>query len=471
MPFNARQYLQSLEMDTSSTRRLVDEPMDRDLEAGPTPAESCAFFSEASSNHYKPSQPLSLITGTGFSLYKSLIIPAITQAQQEVILVTCFWADSATRSALRSALLALSAKASETSTKIRVQICFSSKSLARNMLLPTPQRGQIYSPSKWAKLGLPDVREIPGLQLNVTRKFFWPFGIIHSKYVIIDRELAIFPSCNISWERWFETAISMRGPVVDHLLSFHTNFWLQGEPLPPLPQPQGPDAFHAEHETVPKVMSSSNRIPTALLPSPHTWSLLPPHLSPKRLFCSLPCVPSVPPSHPPTPLLTTTSHLLRTASRSIILLTPNVTAPTVLSLLHAALARGVAITICTNENLMTAEQLVTAGSTTPRCLSSLSSSVQKLPGSLNVYYFDSPSSPGGLGAREVKEGKKDQETTAVKLHAKVTIVDDERMLLGSGNMDAASWGTSQELGVLVQSKDLVRDFKNQWPFWPLGQGD
>lgn len=32
-------------------------------------------------------------------------------------------------------------------------------------------------------------------------------------------------------------------------------------------------------------------------------------------------------------------------------------------------------------------------------------------------------------------------------HLKLTIVDDEIVVLGSGNMDRASWVTSQELGV------------------------
>jgi phosphatidylserine/phosphatidylglycerophosphate/cardiolipin synthase-like enzyme len=151
------------------------------------------------------------------------------------------------------------------------------------------------------------------------------------------------------------------------------------------------------------------------------------------------------------------------------MLTPNVTAPTVLSLLRHALSRGVNITIWTNQTLMTAEQLVTAGSTTPRCLTTLIRESAKMPGQLAVRYFDAPSSPGGQGATDVEAGRKPRESTPIKLHAKVTIVDEDKMLLGSGNMDAASWGTSQELGVLLESKAIVEAFKEEWPFAGLNR--
>lgn len=44
-----------------------------------------------------------------------------------------------------------------------------------------------------------------------------------------------------------------------------------------------------------------------------------------------------------------------------------------------------------------------------------------------------------------------------KSHAKCTIVDDEVVVLGSGNMDRASWFTSQELGIAVGGREVVRE--------------
>lgn len=44
----------------------------------------------------------------------------------------------------------------------------------------------------------------------------------------------------------------------------------------------------------------------------------------------------------------------------------------------------------------------------------------------------------------------------VQSHLKLTIVDGEWTVLGSGNMDRASWYTSQELGVAFRSEELAK---------------
>lgn len=43
----------------------------------------------------------------------------------------------------------------------------------------------------------------------------------------------------------------------------------------------------------------------------------------------------------------------------------------------------------------------------------------------------------------------------MKCHLKCTIVDDKAVVLGSGNMDRASWFTSQEVGVAIEDGRLV----------------
>ena len=420
------------------------------------------YVQETSEGRRATSTISSLTAGTGYSTYKSCIIPAIKNAEQELILVTCFWAASATRDLVNDALKHLSDKALASSKKTSVQICFSSSSLARNMLLPTPQKGQHYQPASWTKLGLPAPEALRGLDLKVTRKFFWPFGIVHSKYVVIDRKLAIFPSCNVSWERWFEVAVSCQGPVVEHLLSFHEEFWENGQ-LPAASE-------HAAHDELLETTGSrlggtlNTSAPTTVLPSPHTPSLLPNHLHPAALIAHCPCLPNATLGFSPTPLLKTTYHLLSTARSSITMLTPNLTEPTVIRLLLQALARQVNVRIWTNRHLMTMEQLVTAGTTTPSCIRTLQRRAEQneTPGQLEVFYFDTD----GPGSQHpvLREIDKYRDTVPVKLHAKVTIVDGKRTLLGSGNMDAASWNTSQELGILIESRAVVEEFVKLWKY-------
>ena len=66
-------------------------------------------------------------------------------------------------------------------------------------------------------------------------------------------------------------------------------------------------------------------------------------------------------------------------------------------------------------------------------------------GKLKVGYFLSNRGPAGLK----------------KSHVKCTVADDQVVVLGSGNMDRASWFTSQELGVAIESIEIARDVRTQ----------
>ncbi len=62
----------------------------------------------------------------------------------------------------------------------------------------------------------------------------------------------------------------------------------------------------------------------------------------------------------------------------------------------------------------------------------------------------------GVGRLEVFYYKANDHASAspshdepVLAHTKVVLVDGEYLVLGSGNMDRASWFTSQELGILL----------------------
>ncbi len=68
------------------------------------------------------------------------------------------------------------------------------------------------------------------------------------------------------------------------------------------------------------------------------------------------------------------------------------------------------------------------------------------PGTLKIGYF------------RKREGKVGEEEP-VKSHLKCTIVDEEIVVLGSGNMDRASWCTSQELGVAFFDRGMARSVR------------
>ena len=66
----------------------------------------------------------------------------------------------------------------------------------------------------------------------------------------------------------------------------------------------------------------------------------------------------------------------------------------------------------------------------------------EVPGKLKISYFRAKPSAGDNEPR--------------RSHVKCTVVDEEVVVLGSGNMDRASWYTSQELGIACYGTDTIR---------------
>lgn len=414
------------------------------------------------------STPHTFITGTGSAIYDALT-PLLESTNHELILVTCFWARSSSLDSLNQILRRLSDKAIRRGTdKIKVRLCFSSCSLFQKLFHNQSLDGQSYPSNVWMKkLGLPDPKDLGGLSLTIKSVFILPFSVMHPKFIIIDRKSVILPSCNISWEEWFEGAVTLKGKVVDQFLQFYHLFWDRRQDSRAL-QATDSDANNTsldldlDANTNRKIHLKSSAkfglsdIHTVFLPSPH-------RRNPRfQLFSSTDKVLA-----PPTPLNSFILILVAKAEKSIRIQTPNITAPPILSALLKALARGVDVRILTSERLMILEQLVTAGSTTSRCIKKLIKRYNRLssppphrpssdeeaaisspkPGALHISYFEPI---GGPKSRGQEAGEPQQS------HLKMTIVDEEVVVLGSGNLDRASWFTSQELGVAFFSGEMAR---------------
>lgn len=431
--------------------------------------DSAAPINAQDDPNYYSRYPRSLVTssnldtfmaGTGSAIYESLL-PLLESTNHELILVTCFWARSETLEALNRILRQLSTKAILRGTdKIRVRLCFSSLSIFQKLFHKQSVTGQLYPSDVWVKkLGLPDPKELGGLDLKIKSIFILPFSVMHPKFIIIDRKKVVLPSCNISWEEWFEGAATMSGPVVEQFLKFYFTFWERKQGVPTVVWGTEVETSNAQSPAASlksKIDLAASGVSTVFLPSPHRRN---PRLNPFAATDKM--------LAPPTPLNTFILTLFARAERSIRIQTPNVTAPPILSALLASLARGIDVQILTSERLMILEQLVTAGTTTSRCINKLikryrnrGSEPARSPtsdeeatiapstlGRLHISYFEPIGGPKAKG----KEGGEPQQS-----HLKMTIVDDEVVVLGSGNLDRASWFTSQELGVAFFDKDVVK---------------
>ena len=402
---------------------------------------------------------ISFITGNGTSIYQDRLLPAIESAEQEVILVTCFWARSRSLAALGDSLIRLSEKALSRSngSKIRVHLCFSSLSWLQLLFHTRSPDGCSYPPSSWfTELGLPSPSKLRGLDLEVKSLFFRPFSIMHPKFLIVDRLEAFMPSCNVSWESWYEDCIELQGPAVTGLLKFWQHHWARrsSDFDPFLTGFSAPSAPFAPEEAV----NVRNNVITVLLPSQHHDSL--------RLSLALPFGSS--PAVPLTPLNAFLLDAISKAEDCIDVVTPNLTCTKVIDALLTVLERGVSVKITTNRRMMVLEQLVTAGTITEWCVRKMircylaarerarlltetnqsrvaeEGRVTNKFGALEICYFRPTGSSFCAGTEAI-----------VKSHIKCTVIDRKLLVLGSGNLDRASWFTSQELGLALYDEALA----------------
>jgi phosphatidylserine/phosphatidylglycerophosphate/cardiolipin synthase-like enzyme len=392
----------------------------------------------------------SIDLGTGNRIFTSLL-PALENAENEVIFVTCYWAASESRDRICDSLRKLSAKAVAKDRKIRVRICFSSSGVWQKLFHTQSAAGKVYGPSEWSKaLGLPGPQELEGLDLQVKSVFLLPISIIHPKFVVVDRKKAFLPSCNVSWEEWFEGCVELSGPVVGQFVRFWEDFWADDKD-----REISSTALNSSQETESTASSGllhhqsftpASEVQTLFLPSPH-------HRNPRL---TLPWQAAAP--APLTPLNVFLLQALESAQSHIYIQTPNFTSQPVIAAVLQALQQGVNVSIVTSERLQLLEQILTAGTTSPRCVSKLIAQHQALAkpcptdledtaalrlGKLKVSYYKSV------------DGQEASHDEPVQSHFKLTIVDGEVAVFGSGNMDRPSWYTSQELGVAFFDRAFV----------------
>ncbi|KAI5208135.1 hypothetical protein E4T39_01542 [Aureobasidium subglaciale] len=294
------------------------------------------YLNSPSSTLITTSNLHSLHLGTGESIFQSLI-PLLESTNEELVLVTCFWATSASQKLINEVLKTLSKKAVTRGRNIRVRICFSSSGILQKLLHPQTLTGKVYAPEVWqSTLKLPAPEELSGLDMVVKSIFLLPFSVMHPKFIIIDRKIAALPSCNVSWEDWFEGAVVLSGSIVSCFVEFWREFWAQQEDRDELltmstDLNQGIDNARIPQSQHGSLLShtplSLADIPTIFLPSPHN----------RNPAFTFPWQASSPP--PPTPLNTFLLRSLAAAERNVYIQTPNLTSPPVLTAILRTLQR------------------------------------------------------------------------------------------------------------------------------------
>ncbi|KAF3940925.1 hypothetical protein ABW19_dt0203539 [Dactylella cylindrospora] len=435
----------------------------------------------------------SYTVGTGEDL-TNLQCSTFLEAEHEIIYVTGFLSpNSASVKSINQTLRVLASRQTMRNIGrtpehlLKVHICFSSSGFAQKIFHTRSPKGRIWKPKEWKKLGILDPKDVIGkIDLTVKSLFFRPVGLLHGKYMIVDRKTLIVPSANASWEEWLEGAMTYHAGsspnygIVPQFIRFWESVWQFGEEPGPANFPRRIDRFtgldHGRGAIAILDKPRGRRLdtfgwsgfcPTVFLPHPYQRSFPPvwPLMDLPEVFWKIfrrltGLAYTLPPADEEdylgNPQNAFIMAAIEGAEESIYLHTPNVTAKPIINALLRAVKRGVVVEVVTSMQMMKVEQLVTAGTTTEKCLVKMIEDVQNFKknppatasttGALFIYQYNAmkrPPMPPFVKRPEDNHRLKWFD----KSHVKCLIVDEEVAMLGSGNADRASWVTSQEINV------------------------
>ena len=155
----------------------------------------------------------------------------IARAQKEVFLATNYWQSSDASTLITNALKELSRRAGERGEKAIVKIIYD-----RGQAKQVIDNHQIVGVEEYTgkNVRLPHPDELPHVDLQVVNYHRPVFGTFHSKYMVVDRKIAILSSNNIQDNDNLEMMTHIEGPIVDSFYDMSLCSWSK-ELTPPLP--------------------------------------------------------------------------------------------------------------------------------------------------------------------------------------------------------------------------------------------
>ncbi|KAH9948260.1 hypothetical protein B0H21DRAFT_734365 [Amylocystis lapponica] len=166
----------------------------------------------------------------------------IVEADSEVFLATNFWQTSKSATKICDAFIELSRRAEQRGKKVVVKMMYDRANL--KMLAETHVR--VFE-DEWTgdEVKLPKESDMPGLDFELVNYHQPMLGTFHSKFMVVDRKMAILCSNNIQDRPNMEMMVHLEGPIVDSVYDMALVSWHRAL-NPPLPCLSTPYAKPAE---------------------------------------------------------------------------------------------------------------------------------------------------------------------------------------------------------------------------------
>ncbi|GAW07091.1 IQ calmodulin-binding motif protein [Lentinula edodes] len=218
----------------------------------------------------------------------------IVRAQKEVFLATNFWISSDTSRIVTDAFRELNRRVGERGggEKVVVKLLYD-----RGNVKQAITHHQHVPPATYTgpKVNLPAPEEIPNIDMQVVNYHVPLVGTFHSKFMVVDREVALLMSNNIQDNDNLEMCVRLEGPVVDSLYDVCLASWstsldpplpcrdtpASGKPLPSYADPEFLALFTSDSTTesvsLPSVVQAGHEsldLPEHLPGDPHyDWTI------------------------------------------------------------------------------------------------------------------------------------------------------------------------------------------------------
>ncbi|KAH8647269.1 hypothetical protein BX600DRAFT_476429 [Xylariales sp. PMI_506] len=160
----------------------------------------------------------------------------IVRARTEVLFATCSWSPSDAVDLVSDALRELSRRAGERGERVVVKIIYDKATIKQIFKHHQKLDPDFYSGEK---VKLPHPSEVPNLDMEVSSLHVPPLGTLHSKFMVVDRQIALVESNNMENNSNMEMMTHLEGPIVDSLYDCFLMTWNE-KMTPPLPSYNSP---------------------------------------------------------------------------------------------------------------------------------------------------------------------------------------------------------------------------------------
>ncbi|KAL7819187.1 hypothetical protein V8C44DRAFT_365820 [Trichoderma aethiopicum] len=439
----------------------------------------------------------------------------IARAEKEVIFITCTWSPSVAQRLVRSALVELSRRAGQRGQRVVVKIMYDKATPASAV---DPHQRVSPAAYAGKAVQLPGPEEVPHLDMEVVSLHKLVLGTLHAKFCVVDRKIALVMSNNMEDNCNMEMMTHLEGPIVDSIYDTALITWKRSlePPLPSyeFPAAEGglPTATHEplyldrgagrDQQRIAANGQAHAELKEHTPEDPHYDDDLAGEITRMQVCYSTkpdetrlqaanrqlnyalkepvaPTGPDIPDGHEMTPYIDTSTpypvpmalvsrppygsvdsknafvpqneawlSLIRNATQHIFIQTPDLNAAPLIPALADALRRGVEVTyyVCFGYN-DAGEVIPGQGGTNEQAARSL---LALLPedgperGLLHIYDY----------VAKDQDRPIHQCFRARCCHVKLLIVDGCVGVQGSGNQDTQSWFHSQEINVMVDSREI-----------------